>query len=63
MEQQQIFKWFLREKICIYVYEIFTKYAWNIYTFITCKVFKILFYSKLVVNWKNKNIHFARVKT
>ena len=34
-EQQQISKWYLLEKICMYVYEIFTKYTWNIYVFIT----------------------------
>ena len=51
-EQQQIFKWFLLEKICMCVYEIFPKYTWNKYVFITYKVFKdfLFFYSKLIVN-------------
>ena len=40
----------------------FQKYTWNINAFITYKVFKI-FYSKLIANWKNKNIHFALVKS
>ena len=31
MEKQQIFKWFLLEKICMYVYKKFSKYTWNIY--------------------------------
>ena len=39
MEQQQIFKWVLLEKICMYVYKIFLKYTWNIYVFIIYKVF------------------------
>ena len=34
-EQKLIFKGFLLEKICMYVYEIFPKYTWNIYVFIT----------------------------
>ena len=36
--------------IFIYVYKIFPKYAWNIYVFITYKVFYIFFYGKLLVN-------------
>ena len=47
----------------MYVYEIFTKYTWNIDAFITYKVLKIFFYSKLIVNWKNKNIHFTLIKS
>ena len=39
MEQQQIFKWLLLEKICMYISEIFPKYTWNIYVFLTYKVF------------------------
>ena len=35
MEQKQISKWFLLEKVCMCVYEIFTIYTWNIYAFIT----------------------------
>ena len=36
MEQQQIFKWFL---FGMYIYEIFPEYTWNVYVFITYKVF------------------------
>ena len=34
----------------MYVYEIFTKYTSNIYTFITNKVFLIFFYSMNTCN-------------
>ena len=34
----------------MYVYEIFTKYTWNIYAFIAHKVFEIFFYNELIVN-------------
>ena len=34
MEQRQISKWFLFEKICMYVYKIFTIYTWSIYVII-----------------------------
>ena len=37
-------------KICMYVYEIFLKYTWNIYVFITYKVLSNFFSSKLIVN-------------
>ena len=29
MEQQQISKWFLLEKTCMRIHEIFIKYTWN----------------------------------
>ena len=52
-EQQWIFKWFLLEKICIYV---FPKYASNIYVFITYKVFQIFFYCKLIHFFPGQNL-------
>ena len=36
----------------MYAYEIFIKYTWNIYAFITYKIFQIFFNNKLIVNRK-----------
>ena len=43
----------------MYVYEIFIKYSWNVYAFITYKVFEIFFYSKLIVTRKKQKYTFC----
>ena len=36
----------------MYIYEIFTKYTWNIYAVIIDRIFLIVFFSEFIVNWK-----------
>ena len=48
-EQQQIFKWFLLEKICMYVYKI-SQNILGTYIYLLYVKFSKFFYSKLIVN-------------
>ena len=55
--EQQIFKWSLLGKICMYIYEIFPKYNWKIYAFTTGWNDKIIVLEKTIL------FHFCLMKT